>query len=99
MPERDGGGGIARRHANALTNRSIFYVLEVIAPACENSMSKFPVPVAPLACAIALTLGLGLAGCKKTETPAAGTEAAAPAVPAGPSDAEKAAAAAAAQQA
>ena len=62
-------------------------------------MSKFPVPVAPLACAIALTLGLGLAGCKKSETPAAGTEAAAPAVPAGPSDAEKAAAAAAAQQA
>ena len=57
-------------------------------------MPKFTVPAAPLACAIALTLGLGLAACKKDDAPAA---AATPAVPAGPTAEEKAAAAAAAQ--
>jgi protein TonB len=59
-------------------------------------MSKITAPLAPLAWAIALTLGLGLAACGKKE------EAAAPAAataPAGPSAAEQAAADAAKQAA
>jgi protein TonB len=88
-------------HGNALTKRTNFYVLEVIAqPSREPTMSKFSAPVAPLACAIALTLGLGLAGCNSDEKPAASDTAAAPAdAAAGPSAAEKALEAAAAQQA
>src|SRR5688572_2951243 len=62
-------------------------------PPARCPMSKFIVPVAPLTCAIALTLGLGLAACKKDDAPAAAANT--PAVPAGPTAAEKAAAAAA----
>jgi len=97
MADRDGDGGIARRDENALTNRTNFYVLAFVAPPARSAMSKYSVPFAPLACAIALTLGLGLAACGKSDAPASG--AAAPAVPAGPTEAEKALAAAAEKQA
>jgi protein TonB len=87
-------------HENALTNRTNFYVLEVIAhPSRESAMSKFSTPVAPLACAIALTLGLGLAGCGGGDKPADAAATPTAAAPAGPSAAEKALEAAAAQQA
>jgi protein TonB len=66
----------------------------------ESSMSKFSAPAAPLACAIALILGLGLTACGgKDDAAPAGEAAKAPAAEAGPSAAEKALEAASAQQA
>src|SRR5688500_7319502 len=65
----------------------------------ESSMSKFSAPVAPLACAIALILGLGLTACGGKDDAAKTGDAATPAAPAGPSAAEKELEAASAQQA